>query len=208
MGSPQIPPTPNVVFAPTVAGEPTALRAGDSWQWTRNFEAYQSGRGWALQYILNSPTAIFPFPAGSITADADGQAFDVAVTPAQTAAVVPGIYDLYAVLSLSQSGSVINQQTFLLQSCRVDAKLFGAAAPVDTRSFVKKTLDILEAAILGDASPLVQEYEIAGRRINYMNRTELMKLRDEYAYKYDQERAARGEFTPKRKVQFVFRVTN
>ena len=150
--------------APTVAGEPTALRAGDSWQWTRNFGGYPSGQGWALQYILNSATAIFQFPAGSITADQDGQSFDIAVTPAQSAGVMPGIYDLYAVLSLTQADTLTDQQTFLLQSCRVDASLAGASTPIDTRSFVKKTLDILEDAILGDASPLVQEYEIAGRR--------------------------------------------
>ncbi len=118
---------------------------------------------------------------------------------------MPGPYDLYAVLSLTQAGTLTDQQTFLLQSCRVDASLAGASAPIDTRSFVKKTLDILEAAILGDASPLVQEYEIAGRRINYMNRTELTKLRDDYALKYRAERAARGEFTPKSKTLFTFR---
>jgi hypothetical protein len=202
---PVIPPTPDILSAPTVAGEPTALRAGDSWQWTRNFEAYPSGQGWALQYVLNSPSAIFQFPAGSITVDADSQSFDIAVTPAQTAAVTPGTYDLYSVLSLTQNGTLTDQQTFLLQSCRVDAKLFGASAPIDTRSFVKKTLDMLEAAISGDQSPMVQEYEVSGRRISYMNKTELDKRRDEYAYKYDEERAARGEFTRRRKVLFTMR---
>ena len=92
------------------------------------------------------------------------------MTPAQSAAVMPGTYDLYAVLSLTQNGTITDQQTFLLQSCRVDAKLFGASAPIDTRSFVKKTLDMLEAAISGDQSPIVQEYEVSGRRISYMNR--------------------------------------
>lgn len=205
MSTPVIPPTPNIQSAPLVATDPTALRAGDSWQWMRTFGDYPSGEGWTLQYVLNASTARFAFPAGSVTPDADGQGFDILVTPAQTASVVPGTYDLYAVLTLTVAGTVTAQETMLLQSVRVDANIAGANAPIDTRSFVKKTLDILEAAILGDASPLVQEYEIAGRRINYMNRTELMKLRDEYAYKYQQERAARGEFTPKRKVELVFR---
>jgi hypothetical protein len=70
---------------------------------------------------------------------------------------------------------------------------------------VKKTLDMLEAAISGDQSPMVQEYEVSGRRISYMNKTELDKRRDEYAYKYDEERAARGEFTRRRKVLFTMR---
>jgi hypothetical protein len=208
MSTPAIPPTPNVLAAPTVAGEPTALRAGDSWQWSRTFENYPSAEGWVLQYVLNSPSAIFQFPAGSIVADAEGQGFNIAVTPAQTSSVSPAIYDMYAVLSLQNGGNITDQQTFLLQSCRVDLSLLNATLPVDTRSFVKRTLDMLESAIIGDQSPLVQEYEISGRRLNYMNRTELTKLRDDYAYKYDMERAARGEFVPKRKVQFVFRPTN
>lgn len=208
MSTPAIPPTPNVLAAPTVAGEPTALRVGDSWQWKRTFESYPSGQGWTLQYILNSATARFAFPAGSISPDADGQTFDIVVTPAQTASAAPGVYDLYAVLSLMEGGTLTDQQTFLLQTCRLDPGIAGATTPIDSRSFVKKTLDILEAAILGDQSPLVQDYEIAGRRVNYMNRTELTKLRDDYKYKYDAERAARGEFVPKRKVQFVFRPTN
>ena len=206
---PVVPPTPDIVSAPRTANDPTQLRAGDSWQWTRVFGAYPSGQGWTLQYVLNSPQAIFQFPAGSILADADGQSFDVLVTATQTAGVAPGIYDLYAVLTLTQSGTVTGKQTILLQSVNVSANVLGATTPIDTRSFVKKTLDMLEAAISGDASPLVQEYEIAGnggsRRINYMNRTELMRLRDEYRYKYDQERAANGEFVPKRKILLTFR---
>ncbi len=189
--------------------EPTALRAGDSWQWKRSYGNYPSGAGWALQYILNSPLAKFPFPAGTITADEDGQAFDIAVAPAQTAACPAGNYELYAVLTLTVGGTVTAQETRLLQSVRVDPNILAGNSPIDTRSFIKKTLDALEAAIAGDQSPLVQEYEIGGqggnRRIKYMDRKQLTDLRDVYAYRYDQERAARGEFTPKHKVEITFR---
>lgn len=184
--------------------EPTALRAGDSWQWQRAFDNYLSGSGWTLQYILNSASNIFPFPAGSITPDAGGESFNVAVTPAQTANVAAGTYELYAVLKLTDAGVVTGQETRLLQSVRVSPNIAGTSVPIDTRSFVKKTLDMIEAAISGDQSPMVQEYEIAGRRIGYMDRLKLKQLRDQYAYEYQGERAAAGEFVRKNKVEFGF----
>jgi hypothetical protein len=205
VSTPVIPPTPNVQGAPTFATDPTQLRAGDSWQWMRTFGDYPSGQGWSLQYVLNSNTSRFAFPSGSITPDADGQGFDIAVTPAQTASVPPGTYDLYAILTLTEDEVVTAQETRLLQSVLVTANIAGASAGIDTRSFVKKTLDALEAAIAGDQSPMVQEYEISGRRIAYMDRAKLKELRDQYAYEYQRERAERGEFVEKRKVELTFR---
>ena len=66
--------TPNTPNLPEgvewVPAEPTLLRAGDSWKWLRQFGDYEPKDGWALQYVLNSPSGgIFKFPDGSDTAD-------------------------------------------------------------------------------------------------------------------------------------------
>ena len=201
---PNPPFTPNQINPSDVALEPVALRAGDSWTWQRVFDGYAPTDGWALQYILNSPTVRFTFPADTITADEDGFTFDVSLTSAQTSGVAPGRYELYAVLN---NASRMLQQTFQLQAVRVDANLATGTAPVDTRSLVKKTLDMLEAAILGDASPIVQEYEVHGRKVRYMDRLQLKQLRDEYKAEYRQEQIAKGEYTPKRNVGVSFRPT-
>lgn len=180
--------------------EPDALRAGDSWKWSRQFDQYPSGAGWTLQYILNSPAGRFAFPSGSITASEDGSGFDIALTPEQTVAVVAGTYEMYAVLT---QGDL--KQTFPLQNVRIDPNLATATGPVDTRSFVKKTLDAIEAAIAGDTSANVQEYEIHGRKVRYIDRLQLAQLREHYKREYRAELIAKGEYTPKNKVGIVFR---
>ncbi len=194
--------TPAFVNPSEVPLEPTVLRAGDSWNWHRYFPEYASGDGWKLQYILNAPTLRFAFPAGTIAQDIDAIGFDVALAGAQTAAIGAGTYECYAVLSNTALGL---QQTFALQSVQVQPNLATASGAVDTRSFVKKTLDALEAAILGDASPLVQEYEIHGRLVKYMDRLQLKALRDQFKQEYRTEQIANGEYTRKHRVGIFFK---
>ncbi len=178
------------------------LRAGDSWAWTRVFDGYPSGLGWAAQYVLNSSFSRFQFPAGSVVPDSDKFSFDIAVPAAQTASVPSGDYELYVILTNAAPAA---QQTIKLQTVRVEPNILGAALGVDTRSFVKRTLDAIEAAIAGDQSPHVQEYEINGRRLQYTNRMDLYKLRSQYQAEYRAEQVASGEYTPKRKVGVFFR---
>lgn len=176
------------------------LRAGDSWKWTRSFDGYPVGDGWALQYVLNaSGVARFAFPGGSAVANPDGQSFDVTVTAAQTANVQAATYDLYAILTNSTTSE---QRTVELESVIVEPNI--ASGLADTRSFVKKTLDAIEAAIAGDTSPHIQEYEIHGRRVRYMDRDMLYRLRGQFKTEYRQEQIAAGEFVPKRTAHVSF----
>ena len=199
------PNTPNLITqSDFVPAEPPILRAGDSWQWKREFAGFPSGQGWTLQYALNCPgVALFQFPAGVATADADGVSFDVALSAAQTAAVVPGTYDLYAVLS-NTTLNPPSQQTFELVSVEIKPAIFGALENIDTRSFAKKTVDALKAAIAGDTSATVQEYEIHGRKVQYMPRLQLEQLLAVYELRYRQEQIASGEYVPKRSARIEF----
>lgn len=187
--------------------EPTILRAGDSWKWIRQFAGYASGEGWTLRYALNSPGgALFQFPAGVVTADIDGVSFDVDLTSAQTSAVAPGTYDFYAVLA-NATLTPPAQQTFELETVRVKPNILAATVSVDTRSFAKKTVDALRAAIEGDTSAMVQSYEIHGRKVMYMNRLELEKLLAVYELRYRNEQIAAGEYVPKRSAKIAFGYT-
>ena len=186
--------------------EPTQLRSGDSWNWTRQFPPYPSSQ-YTLSYILNSPTNIFVFPPAAITADSDGVSFDIQLSPTQTAACAADTYEIVAVLSQAANnndGNIAQQITLVLQSVLVLPNLAGATAPVDTRSYVKKTLDIIRAAISGDSRPDVMEYMIQGRSIRKIARAELLQWEADFQYRYDAERRAKGEYVPSRGVGFRF----
>jgi len=186
--------------------EPTELRAGDSWNWTRQWADYPSS-AYTLGYILNSPSNRFAFPSQAITADADNLSFDIQLSPAQTALCVADTYEFVAVLSQAADatdGNLAQQVTMVLQSVKVLPNLVTATGPVDTRSWVKRTLDTVRAAIDGDSRPDVQEYMIQGRSIRKVDRKQLLAWEAEFQYRYDAERRAKGEYVPSRGGGFRF----
>lgn len=204
MGTLPNPATPLAQFYDSdIPLEPTQLRAGDSWNWIRQFLNYPSAI-YTLSYILNSPTGRFVFPVGSITPDASGVAFLVQLSPTQTAPVVPGIYDFIAVLA-DASATPPQQVTLALQSVNVLADIASATGGVDTRSFVKKTLDTIELAIAGNTRPDIQEYMINGRQIRKISPIELEKLRATYREAYKAEQRAAGMYTAPRGIGFRIR---
>jgi hypothetical protein len=201
MGSLVNPSTPIPQFQDSdIPLEPTRLRAGDSWNWTRSFPNYPSTT-YTLSYILNSPNNRFVFPSAGITPDPDGQGFDIQMTAAQTADVVADTYDFVVVLTgITGTASDGQQVTWVLQSVGVDPNLATASAPVDTRSFVKQTLDVIEAAISGNTRPDVQEYMINGRQLRKLSPLDLEKFHSIYLNKYRAEQRARGEYAPRKQV--------
>lgn len=165
------------------------FRAGDSWVFcTRSFAGYSSGDGWTLKYVLNCPSGRFVIEGDDVAPAPDGISFAVNVPASETAEITPGSYDLLAVLSKAQQ-----RVTVELPGIKVLPDIAGASGAVDTRSFVKKTLDAIEAALAGDTSMLVQSYEIHGRKIEYTDRSLLLKYRAQFQQEYNQERVARGE---------------
>lgn len=204
MGSLTNPATPLAQFYDSaIPLEPTQLRAGDSWNWIRQFLNYPSAIC-SLSYILNSPTGRFVFPAGSITPDASGVAFLIQLSPTETASVAPGTYDFIAVLT-DASATPPQQVTLALQSVTVLANIAGATAGVDTRSFIKKTLDTIEAAISGNTRPDIQQYMVNGREIHKISPIELEKLRATYREMYKAEMRAAGMYTAPRGIGFRIR---
>ena len=121
--------------APIPTTEPTSLRAGDTWAWTRSLADYPAS-AWTLTYYFRNATAHF-----DVVATADGDDFAVAVAKATTAALVPGDYDWTAfVASVTERHQVGMGRAAVLPDIT-------NAYPHDGRSFARRMLDAIEAAL-------------------------------------------------------------
>jgi hypothetical protein len=207
MGTPLTPNTPLRQFDDTsVPMEPTQLRQGDSWQWQRQFPDYPSNL-YQLKYVFNSPKNRFVLDSTTgITADADGQTFDISPTSAQTATCAPDTYQLIAVLiGIGGTSAAGDLDTFPLQDVLVLPNIATATGPVDTRSNAKKNLDAIEACLLGNLDPSVAEYTINGRMLRRFDRSELLKEREYWRNEYKAELKAAGLYTETRNITFRFK---
>jgi hypothetical protein len=198
--------------APDVPIEPTQLRQGDTWNWERAFPDYPSNL-YQLKYVFNSSASRFVLDGTlatnpPITSDTDGQTFDIQAPSTLTATCQPDTYQLVAILiGIADTTAAGEQVTMPLQDVLVEANLATATGPVDTRSFVKKRLDMIEDCINGDTRPDVQEYMINGRQLKKIPPAELEKLRVHYKSKYRAELRAQGEYAGRRVIGFRFRPT-
>lgn len=172
------------------------------------FGAYPSS-DYTLSYVFNSAANLFKLAgtgAGApVAPDAAGQSFDTQATSAQTALCPPDEYQVVAILAgITGHASASQQITLPLQSVIVEPNFATATGPVDTRSFAKKTLDMIEAAIAGIQDVSVQEYMINGRQLRRFALKELTEQRAVYRNLYRAELRASGQYTPARKIGFRF----
>lgn len=121
--------------------EPTSLRAGDTLAWRREDLSDYPATAWTLKYYFRNATAKF-----AITATADGTAHAVSVAMATTAAYTVGQYDWIAVVeSASERHEVDAGRIEVLPNLATDVVY-------DARSFARKMLESIEAALLNRAS--------------------------------------------------------
>ena len=208
MGSLSNPATPILQFNdPSVPLEPTRLRQGDSWNWQRQFPAYPSTL-YQLKYILNSANNRFVLDGTlatnpPITPADDGQSFVIQAPATLTSGCQPDTYQIVAVLiGITGTTAAGEQVTLPLQDVIVQPNLAGATGPVDTRSFIKRRLDMIEACISGDTRPDVQEYMIQGRQLRKWEPDKLEALRKKYAAMYQAELRAGGQYARPRTIGF------
>jgi hypothetical protein len=209
MGNLLNPSTPIQQFTDSdVPLEPTALRQGDSWNWQRTFGEYPSSL-YTLAYVFNSPGNRFQLlSTGStppITADSDGEGFDIQATATQTATCQPDTYQIVAVLTgIAETEAAGQQVTLPLQDVIVAPNLATAYGPVDTRSVAKRNLDAINACLSSNTDPSVQEYMINGRQLRRFARAELIKEREYWRNEYKAELRASGQYTRPRGIGFRF----
>lgn len=122
--------------------EPSFIRAGDTLAWRReDLSDYPATAGWTLKYYFRNATHKF-----AITATSSGDAYAVSVAMATTAGYTVGKYDWLAVVeSATERHEVDTGRIEVLPNLATDAVY-------DARSFARKMLEIIEAALLTRAS--------------------------------------------------------
>jgi hypothetical protein len=151
--------------------EPLSFRAGDLLTWEKDLSPdYPANGGWALVYSLVHPTKT----KITITAAASGAKFLVSVAAAVTAVYGVGQYQWIARVTKTTEIYTVGQGTIEILPD------LAALTTYDFRSHARTMLDALEAAYEGTASSVQLEYEIHGRRLVSMSKTELIKWRNYY----------------------------
>lgn len=151
--------------------EPTALRAGDTWQWRREDLSDYPASAWTLTYYFRTATYKF-----DVAAAADGDAYAVSVAKATTAVRQAGWYDWEAYVEDAAERHHIG-------GGRIEIKPNLALDQVhDARGFARKMLDAIEAALLnratGDQLDLLST--TLGDRGLTRDRSSLIDLRDKF----------------------------
>jgi hypothetical protein len=185
------------VEIPTI--EPTRFRAGDTVSWSKSLSDYPASDSWVLHYrFINSTSKI------DITAAADGSDHLVSVSAADSAAYRAGDYTWTSWVTKDAERYTIagGRVTILPDLAAVTSSGF------DLRSTARKTLDLVDAAMLAHgASAWTQEYEIAGRRMRFKTVGEFMsfrsRLKAEVRAEENAERIRNGE-RPRNRINVRF----
>lgn len=153
--------------------EPTELRAGDTWRWTRALADYPAS-AWTLKYRYKHPTL-----AGfEIVATASGDTHSVAYAAASSADVAAGEFSWSAWVEGGSSEKYTVDEGVV--TIKPDYRAAAASAVLDDRSHARIVLAAIEAVIEGRAAKDQEEYEIAGRRLKHTPIPQLLKLRQTY----------------------------
>lgn len=154
---------------------PEKIMCGDTVVWDAEFSDYLSTDGWtAAAYFV--PATGAPTSVAGATQDSG---FRFTLTATATAAMATGDYKWF--IRVTKAGEKVT-----VSNGSVEFKPNPTAAG-DQRSWVKKMLDALEAAMLGTASSDVMEYTIRDRSLKKMTRKELRAERDRFAALYAKE---------------------
>lgn len=169
---------------PILIGEPTQLRAGDTWTWQRAFGDYPISEGWSLSYQLTGPSKLV-IDGAQITND--GTTFTVVVPATTTTAVQPGSYEMVAILA--GSGDYAGRR----DSVRVgrlpvtpDPATLGAG---DLTTHAERMLAAVEAAIEALTTGGVKSYMLGPRQVVKNDLSELQNLRRIYAAEVKRHRS-------------------
>lgn len=148
--------------------EPSEIRAGDTLNWIKSLGDYPASDGWSLSYRLINAGNKY-----DISSTASNNDHLISVAAAVTASYAPGEYDLIGWVAKSgERYSIPELKVNVLPDLAV------ATAGYDTRSTAKKTLDLLDAALLEyGAQAWVQSYQISGRTMSFRSQSEFMAFR-------------------------------
>ena len=165
----------------TPTKEPAELTLGSAWSWDVTYSDFPSDESWQLRYYLRGPDD-FDLTFGThVTAESSGPGFEVRVTAAQIADAceTPGKYRLVGRVNKSGDefdGTLVYNGHLLV--------LADPSTAVNAKSFNRRMLDLIDAALLAgvSASAEAKRISVNGREIEYRDRAELEGRRTHYAH--------------------------
>ena len=160
------------------------LTAGTAWEWTVSLYDYPAS-AWELQFFFRGLGSKL-----DVTATADGDDFDVNLTPTDTAALNPGLY------AWQMKVTSLTDPTQAIELGRGSVEIVAdlqAQGTFDARTTNRQILDAIEATLKGMASRAEQEYSVQGRMLRLMSRQELEALRARYIMLCRNEAMATGQ---------------
>jgi hypothetical protein len=179
--------------------EPTRFRAGDTVAWTKSLADFPASDGWILHYrFINQSHKI------DVTATASGSDHLVSIAAAVSALYIAGDYTWASWVTIGSDRYTVEtgRLTILPDLAAV------TAAGFDSRSTAKKTLDLLDSALLTyGANAWTQEYSIAGRTMRFRSAGEFMSLRSKLKLEVLQEENAdriKNGFRPRNRLNVRF----
>jgi hypothetical protein len=178
--------------------EPAQIRAGDTIKWRKSLSEYPASDGWVLSYrLINAAGKI------NIIATTDVGSHLVSVPAATSADYAAGDYTWVSSVELDGERHTLEQGTI-----KVLPDLAAQDAGLDIRSTAKKTLELMDAAMLARGSKAwTESYTINGRDIKFRSMEDFMAMRSrlqrEVKAEENAERIAQG-LQPKNKIQVRF----
>lgn len=178
------------------SNEPDIITKGDSTSWTKSFPNYKASDGWVLTYYFRGAATL------DKAATADGDDHLVELTTANTDTLTAGDYAWAA--KVAKGSEVITVETGQLT---VLNDLADESTGYETRPYVKRVLDSIEALMLGKTTQDASSYSIQGRSLTRYSFEELETLRDKYqrlwnSYLKKQKRKSGQSTSRKIKVRF------
>lgn len=180
--------------------EPLLIQASETTRWAESYTnfiyvdangdtQYPKASEWTLTYYFKNATANF-----SIAAAADGDDYLITITASASAAYVAGFYTWMAYIS---KGTGPTLERYLVGSGSCDVKpSFVSSTNYDNRSFAKKRVDTLQAALAADTSRGVIRVQVDGKMIEYSTPadaiTDLNHWQTIYEMEVRAERTAKG----------------
>ena len=184
---------------PTI--EPSEVRAGDTWKWTKSLPDYPAS-AWTLKYRFKSALGGF-----EITATADGADHSVEVSASTTA----GYHALAGIMSWVAWVEGGTSEKYTVDSgvstINPDYRNGTSTAALDDRSDARVIYDGLMSAYQSAVTSraFVAEYEIAGRRMKFESRAGWLKEINYWKSRVDAETAAealKNGLATGRRIQF------
>lgn len=158
--------------------------AGDTLNYRTELPDYPATQGWSLKMRFIPRTA---GAAIDVTAEVDGDAFNMRAGAGITATWAPGRYGWALWVERGVEVYTVDQgQIDILADPR------STAAPTDTRTHAERMLEAIEAVLEGRASQAHLEYTINGRQMRFIPPEQLLALRDRYRLEVRAQLAANG----------------